>query len=584
MSKRLFSRDGWPLWAVLGLGLVVLGIGLGLRLPWPADEPRFVLIAQEMLNTGQWLLPHRAGELYPDKPPFFFWMLAISLWMTGGAIKFAHLLPALCAGLACLVMVYDLSRRLYSRRVATVTALVLLFCFQFAWQMRSSQIDGFLCLWTTLGVYGMCRHLLLGPAWGWYALGGLAMGIGVITKGVGFLPLLILLPYVLMRLRGGWKHLPVIHGSAWQWALAPLALLFGISLWLGPMLFMVATSSDPSYVAYRDNILLKQTVVRYADPWHHYHPFWYYVVNVIPQLWFPFSLLLLWLVPTWVKRFKRRDARIFLPLFLALLILLFFSISRGKRGVYILPALPVMVLAAAPLLHGLLRRKSVRTTAFASMLLLGTVLLAALAYLGWVNPELTEKLMRDMQQVNPWPPLITLACVFIGAALWARPRRGVLAVAAGMTGLWFIFTLWVAPQINFARSGQKVMTSVNQLLPDGAELGMTQWKEQLILNATHPVTQFGYHTPGQRQEFDGAAWLRQAPQKRWLLTPTAGLKPCYDKSKAVFVSHDHRRDWFLVRVNAIKADAPQDCFWAAPKEAWQAPTTLPDDPAVMPAS
>jgi len=37
-------------------------IGLGLRDPWPADEPRFAQIAMEMVHSGQWFFPSRGGE------------------------------------------------------------------------------------------------------------------------------------------------------------------------------------------------------------------------------------------------------------------------------------------------------------------------------------------------------------------------------------------------------------------------------------------------------------------------------------------------------------------------------------------
>ena len=41
------------LW-LLGLGLLLIATGIGLRDPWPADEPRFALIARDMvpLATG----------------------------------------------------------------------------------------------------------------------------------------------------------------------------------------------------------------------------------------------------------------------------------------------------------------------------------------------------------------------------------------------------------------------------------------------------------------------------------------------------------------------------------------------------
>ena len=70
---------------------------------------------------------------------------------------------------------------------------------QFVWQARQAQIDATLCFWTTLSLYGLLRHLLLGPSWRWYTIGWAAAGLGVITKGVGFLPLLVLIPFAILR-------------------------------------------------------------------------------------------------------------------------------------------------------------------------------------------------------------------------------------------------------------------------------------------------------------------------------------------------------------------------------------------------
>ena len=38
------------LWLV-GLASLLMATGLGLRDPWPADEPRFALVAQDMLRS-----------------------------------------------------------------------------------------------------------------------------------------------------------------------------------------------------------------------------------------------------------------------------------------------------------------------------------------------------------------------------------------------------------------------------------------------------------------------------------------------------------------------------------------------------
>ena len=55
------------------------------------------------------------------------------------------------------------------------------------------QIDPLIMAWITLANWGLLLHLLKGPNWRAYWLGCFAAGLGVITKGVGVLALLLLL-------------------------------------------------------------------------------------------------------------------------------------------------------------------------------------------------------------------------------------------------------------------------------------------------------------------------------------------------------------------------------------------------------
>ena len=182
------------------LGAAVLLSGLGLRDPWAPDEPRFALMARDMLIGGDWLIPRVGGDLYPDKPPLFMWLVAAGTWLTG-SLRIGFLLPSMIASLGVLWLVFDLARRVWDRDTAVAAGLVLLTTLQFPLQAHSAQIDATLCFWTTLSLYGLLRHLLLGPAWGWYLAGWAAAGLGVITKGVGILPLLVLLPWAWARRR-----------------------------------------------------------------------------------------------------------------------------------------------------------------------------------------------------------------------------------------------------------------------------------------------------------------------------------------------------------------------------------------------
>ena len=174
------------------IAFIILFAGYGLRDPWPADEPRFVLVAKQMVESGNWLFPHRGQELYPDKPPVFFWLLSLS-YLLIGSWRWSFLLPSLLAGMLTLWLTFDLGRRLWDRRTGLWAAVAVLVSVQFAYQFKRAQIDPVLVAMTTASFYLIARHLLLGPNWRLLTGGFFLAGLGVITKGVGFLPLLSLL-------------------------------------------------------------------------------------------------------------------------------------------------------------------------------------------------------------------------------------------------------------------------------------------------------------------------------------------------------------------------------------------------------
>src|SRR4051812_33784245 len=113
------------LW-LLALALLLIATGIGLRDPWPADEPRFALVARDMVATGHWLLPRVGGQPYADKPPLFFWLIAVCLEVTR-SLRIAFLLPSFFAAFGCTALVYDLGRRLWNRESGIAAALALLF-------------------------------------------------------------------------------------------------------------------------------------------------------------------------------------------------------------------------------------------------------------------------------------------------------------------------------------------------------------------------------------------------------------------------------------------------------------------------
>ena len=547
------SRDiRLDLYVLMGLGLLLMGVGIGLRDPWPADEPRFALVAQDMVRSGEWLIPMIGGDTYADKPPLYFWLIA-SVYALTGTLRIAFLLPSLLASLGSVALVYDLGRRLWNREVGLAAGLLLLGTLQFVWQGRQAQIDATVSFWIVLGLYGLLRHLLLGPDWRWYYLGFAAAGLGIITKGVGFLPLLVLLPYSALR-DARWSPRPVLllpGQGAWRWVLGPVFMLAAIGLWLVPML--VESMNDPQLAAYRDEILFRQTIDRYSNSWTHIRPAWYFVVNVIPPLWLPVSALLPWAVSGWRDAWRAYDLRIALLLAWPLLLLIFFSLSSGKRGVYILPALPAVCLAMAPALLQKWSRAGVRRMLFGLALFIGVLCLSFAAYLLAMPQRRSD--LAALYGIDAPGPLLCIGLAVVVCCGLTRLRFAPVAWFATLVTVLIVLGLWVNPAMNTIRSSEAFVRRVEAMTVFVPELGCVSCREENLLMSPRVLVNFGHArwNDWQQEADDAAAWFAEKPG-RMLLVNERVRQRCFANSTLQALQDGNREPWFL-----ISAGVAADC-------------------------
>jgi 4-amino-4-deoxy-L-arabinose transferase-like glycosyltransferase len=535
-------RLDW-LW-LIGFTLLLVGTGVGTRDPWPADEPRFALVVRDMVATGDWLLPRVGGDIYADKPPLFFWIMGAFLWLTH-SLRIAFLIPSLLATAGSVLLIYDLVRRMSNRETGLAAGLALLLTLQFVWQGRQAQIDATLGFWCVLSLYGLLRHLLLGPAWGAFALGCAAAGFGVITKGVGFLPLLILIPYALLRGERWKPRLP--RTAVAPWLIGVAAFLGAIGLWLVPML--IAANTDPLIGAYRDEILFHQTVGRYTEAWHHRKPFWYFIVSVIPVLWLPFVLLIPWLVPKWRQAWREGDLRVVLPLCWMGIVIVFFSASAGKRGVYILPALPAFVIAAAPYLAEILQRRVVRRLIFGIAVAIAA-LCVALAAFAAVRPD-KRAMLIDQYEIDVAWPLLVIGAAALLVTFVAGPRRPVAAYAGVLAVVLLAVSYWINPVLNDAQSGKAFLARLERLADANAELGFVAFKEQYLLQAHRPLVHFGHARwrEGAQEAADAALWLSKDTRRQLVVTGQTRSQ-CFADAHSTALGQANRMQWFIVRGSA----------------------------------
>lgn len=523
-------------WTAIGL---FLAIGIGLRSPWPADEPRFALAAIDMVMNHHWLLPHRGGEIYADKPPVFMWLQALLFSVTGN-MRIAFLLPSLLASMATLWMVHDLTRRLFGRDEAWFAVLVLLTTVQFTLQAKTAQIDATLTAFTTLGLYGLLRYHCTGSRPRWYAIAWLAMGVGVITKGVGFLPV-FLLPGLYLALRR--QQSTGSRPSSWTVRLSPLLILLPAALWLLPLFFAAYVGERQDIAAYLNELLFRQTITRYAGGLGHSRPAWYYLTNVIPLLWMPLSVLLVWLVPDWLRRLRERSVVHWSLVGFVVLSLAFFTLSPGKRGVYLLPLLSALAILAGGSLPALVDRRSAITALRAISLVLGVVLVAAAAATSFELKPLTAFLARsDMYVLPTMLFLLASGTIWILAAILIR-NGGAFTLA--MMVSWLLMCVWGYTLLEPVRSAGELMSSVESRLGPRSELAVVGFREQQLLQARRDVVHWGYRVNTRSQAVDAARWLRERGD-RYVLVSDELSDACFGSGAGEWLGYRHRRDWRLV--------------------------------------
>ena len=79
--------------ALTGIVILLSLSPIGFRPLFVPDEYRYAEIPREMLSSGDWVVPRLCGLRYFEKPPFGYWVTAISFRLFGRN-PFAFRFPA----------------------------------------------------------------------------------------------------------------------------------------------------------------------------------------------------------------------------------------------------------------------------------------------------------------------------------------------------------------------------------------------------------------------------------------------------------------------------------------------------------
>ncbi len=321
---------------------------------WEPDEARYAYVAREMMQDGHWAIPHRHGEYYAHKPPLYFWLVRAASMLAGGSVNgVTARLPSLLATIASLSLTALFALRLFGRRALWPSVLVLATSFLFWHEGGMGRMDSVL-LALELGALYL---LIKGDDKESVPLrlcGYVCMGLGVLAKGpVGLLvPLIAYL--VIRRMQG--KRILAAH-IGWG---VPIALLF-------PLLWLAAAWVEGAPQDYFKELIFKQNFGRVAGTanFGKPRPVYFYLLHV-PAEFMPWTVFL----PASIYALKKAGKKLELKVLVgwALAVVVFFTLSSGKRNLYVLlayPAMALMIAGACEHLASVPRRLKIGTVAAA---------------------------------------------------------------------------------------------------------------------------------------------------------------------------------------------------------------------------
>jgi 4-amino-4-deoxy-L-arabinose transferase-like glycosyltransferase len=333
-------------------------------------------------------------------------------------------------------------------------------------------------------------------------------------------------------------------------------MLAVVAAWLVPMVLAVNHLGTDEALAYRNNILFKQTGERYADSWGHIQPWYYYLTSVIPSLWFPLPLLLLALLQP-VREVLRRQPEVVVLLAWVVLVVAFFSLSPGKRGVYVLPALPALALSLAPALSGQRPARWFGPAMTGLHLLLG-ITLVAIGALAWSdNPRLVHKLADYTRDPSQWHEagslMFTLGLVWLAslAALWRSHALGRWFIALMLS--WLLFSTWGYRILEPLRTPRNVMSAAEQIVPAGGQIGMIDFREQFILFSKRDFTHFSFFSSLEQEDRNAWLWMKETLNS-YLIVADRHTLSCFNTDGAADIGTAHRDHYLLLSDQHMKPD------------------------------
>jgi 4-amino-4-deoxy-L-arabinose transferase-like glycosyltransferase len=411
------------MWLTIALLLCVAGIitfaYLGSIPLMDPDEPVYAETAREMLQFHDFISPRIYGEFWYDKPPMYYWLVAVAFKIFGVG-EFAARLPSALLATAGAVLVYLSGRKLFGERAGLLAGLILVTSLEYFYLSKAAVTDVTLTFFLTAALLAFLH--------GKYYLFYSCAAFAVVTKG----PIGIILCGAISGL-----YLILTHKRV---LLKRMKLLSGTALFLIIALPWYILMYHYHGMSFIETFLGFHNITRFLQPEHPSGTLWYYYIPVIIFGFFPWSAFMVQAVYAGLKdKGANRNKLAFLVIWVAT-VFGFFTLSQTKLVSYILPMYPPLALLVGWYFDKawLENRFSVLKWSAAVLTILACILETGLLYAG-------KKVMSEL-----YFPGMIMAVVFVVVNVlvwWLSVKREFRRVFAANVVAMLFFSTYLVTQL-----------------------------------------------------------------------------------------------------------------------------------------
>lgn len=427
-----------PEWfTILGLCIIFYFIffhGIGTYALMDSDETRYVSMARDMFNSGDYLTLRLNGAYFFEKPPLYFWLECTSFGLFGKVNEFTARFPVSMCGMISSFLAYFIGKKIVSRKYGIISALILATSLEFVILSKFAILDIVVSACVLFSLYSgimtyFCKEQNKKYFWWLFYL---FSGCAVMAKGIpGFI-----VPF-------GTMFFIAIATKRFKELFKPVYMLPGIILFLA-----VSVPWHVIMIKIHDPLFFNEYIIK-----HHLHRFLNSQDLGRHEPWYFFILVFLWGFIPWTysmiaaavckfnylkwdklkefsyEKLDKEHQFLFMNGIAFLFIMFFFSSSSTKLITYFLPIYMPAAFLLAHVWKDYIEKDECRKAINISIYIWGGICLTA-SFIAIFTAMFLPHELNEIIETVKWFSIILLAIFGVWSILSAHYNKKWMAFAS----------------------------------------------------------------------------------------------------------------------------------------------------------